>query len=467
MSAAVRKVEPEFEAPPEEGTLEAVASPQLAVPADVPPLAIEPRALPPALLAVKEAVHRQIIDDLDQSQLAALDSDAARSLVRRAAGEILSLQQIQGIGAYREALLDEIVDDVLGLGPLEPLLRDDTVSEIMVNAPDSIFVERGGRLYATNYVFRDEEHLTRVIERIVSPLGRHVDEASPMADARLPDGSRVNVVAPPAAPGGMKLTLRKFMRKRLRGEDLVIRGTLSAPALGFLRAAVQAKLNIIVSGGTGSGKTTLLNVLSSFIGETERIVTIEDPLELQLQQPHIVPLEARPAGLDGSRPITQRDLVRNSLRMRPDRIIIGEVRGGEAFDMLQAMNTGHEGSLSTVHANTPRDGLSRIENMVLMAGFDLPAHAIREQIASAIHLIVQIGRQTDGSRRVTQITEVAGMEGQTVTLQDLFQVEGAGRDERGRVTGTLVPTGLQPHFADRFEEYGVELPVDLLRTDRW
>ena len=434
---------------------------------ELAPMADEPRVLPAPIARLKEVVHSRIVEDLDQSQLLTLDATAARDLVRRAAGEILALQQVQGIAQYREALLDEIVDEVLGLGPLEPLLRDDTISEIMVNGPDQVYVERGGRLYKSNYVFKDEGHVARVVERIVSPLGRHVDEASPMADARLPDGSRVNVVAPPASPNGLRITLRKFARKRLRGEDLVIRGALTPQSLAFLRACVQAKLNILVSGGTGSGKTTLLNVLSSFIGDTERIVTIEDPLEVQLQQPHVVALEARPPGIDGAKPVTQRDLVRNSLRMRPDRIIIGEVRGGEAFDMLQAMNTGHEGSLSTVHANTPRDALSRVENMVLMAGFDLPAHAIREQIASAVHLIVQVARMTDGSRKVTQISEVAGMEGQTVTLQDIFHIEGAGKDERGRVTGTLSPTGLQPRFSNRFEEHGVELPSDLLRTERW
>ena len=349
----------------------------------------------------------------------------------------------------------------------------------MVNGPADIWIERGGRVERASQQFRDEDHLLRVIERIVAPLGRRVDEASPMADARLPDGSRVNIVVPPAAPSGAKITLRKFARHRLQTEDLIRLGTLTPESAEFLRACVAAELNVLVSGGTGTGKTTLLNVLSSFIDEHERIVTIEDPLELQLQQPHVVALEARPPGVEGTRQISQRDLVRNALRMRPDRVIVGEVRGGEAFDMLQAMNTGHDGSISTVHANTPRDALSRVENMVLMAGLDLPDHAIREQIASAIQLIVQVTRLPDGTRRVTHITEVAGQEAQTITLQDLFLYErtnGApvgtdvdgGETARGPLpSGGLRPTGLQPHFLDRFERNGVSFPTHTLRSDRW
>jgi pilus assembly protein CpaF len=427
----------------------------------------EPPPLPPSLANLKDAVHRQLVEELDEQQLGALDSAEARVLVRQAAQQLLVQQTLHGAAEFRQRLVEEIVDDVLGLGPLEPLLRDDAVSEVMVNAPDRVFVERSGRLYRSSYRFRDEEHLLRIIERIVSPIGRHVDEASPMVDARLPDGSRVNIVVPPASPGGAKITLRKFARQRLRHDDLVRLGTLSTESVRFLHACVEAELNVLVSGGTGTGKTTLLNVLSSFIGESERIVTVEDPLELQLQQPHVVSLEARPPGIEGTRQITQRDLVRNALRMRPDRIIVGEVRGAEAFDMLQAMNTGHDGSISTVHANSPRDAVSRVENMVLMAGFDLPDHAIREQIASAIQLIVQISRLPDGSRRVTQVTEVVGMEGRTLTLQDLFVFESKGRDEEGRIAGALVATGLQPHFVDRFVERGVEFPADVLRKERW
>ncbi|GMU39275.1 MAG: secretion protein [Chloroflexota bacterium] len=431
-------------------------------PAPPPPAPV----LPPALAHLKEQVHRRLIDELDQDRLAKMTAEAARVEVRQATADIVAGYPLQGAGELRQLLIDEVVDDVLGLGPLEPLLRDDSVSEIMVNAPDQVWVERSGRLQPAAHRFRDEAHLMRVVERIVAPLGRRVDEASPMADARLPDGSRVNIVVPPASPSGAKITLRKFARQRLRAADLVRLGTLSEAAEAFLHACVRAELNVLVSGGTGTGKTTLLNVLSSFIDEDERIVTIEDPLELQLQQPHVVSLEARPPGLEGNRQISQRDLLRNALRMRPDRVIVGEVRGGEAFDMLQAMNTGHDGSISTVHANTPRDAVSRVENMVLMAGLDLPDHAIREQIASAIQLIVQVTRLPDGSRRVTHITEVAGMEGHMITLQDLFLFESTGQDEDGRITGALVPTGLQPRFIDRFERTGVPFPAEALRTER-
>jgi pilus assembly protein CpaF len=432
-------------------------------PAPLPP---EEPPLPEPLAGLRQKVHQRLIEDLDQQYLSGLARAEARRVVTESATELLAQEQVRGIAEYRDRLVEEIVDEVLGLGPLEPLLRDDSVTEIMVNGPDRIYVERAGRLQRTRYAFRDAEHLSRIIERIVSPVGRHVDEASPMVDARLHDGSRVNVVVPPAAPGGAKLTLRKFARKRFEAADLVRVGSITEEAITFLRAAVQARLNILVSGGTGSGKTTLLNVLSSFIGDEERIVTIEDPLELQLQQDHVVALEARPISAEGTNQITQRELVRNALRMRPDRIIVGEVRSGEAFDMLQAMNTGHEGSISTVHANSPRDALSRVQNMVLMAGFDLPDRAIREQIASALHLIIQIGRMPDGSRKVTQITEVVGIEGQTITMQDLFAFEVGDRDGQGRSTGGLLATGLQPHHSERFALRGVAVPVAALRNER-
>jgi pilus assembly protein CpaF len=426
---------------------------------------VEPPPLPPAIAQLRATVHEQLLHTLDT--IVDGDDEETRLLVREAILALLAQQEVRGLAEYRERLVQEIVDDVLGLGVLEPLLRDDTVTEVMVNAPDRIFVETAGRLYRSTYAFRDEEHLMRIIERIMNPLGRHVDEASPMADARLPDGSRVNVVVPPASPRGATITLRKFARQRLRADDLISIGTVTPDAMRFLRAAVQARLNILVAGGTGSGKTTLLNVLSSCIEEDERIVTVEDPLELQLQQPHVVALEARPPGLEGTRQIAQRDLVRNALRMRPDRIIVGEVRGAEAFDMLQAMNTGHDGSISTVHANSPRDALSRVENMVMMAGFDLPERAIREQIASAVQLCVQISRLPDGSRRLTHITEVTGMESQTITLQDLFVFHVEHRDEHGRVVGALAPTGLQPHHAERFRQRNVTLPMEVFRSDRW
>jgi len=438
-----------------------------AVPVAPPVEFQETRPLPPAVAALRDLIHRRLIEELDQQRLAGLPAGAARRAVGDAAGQILAASPQTAVGEWRQQILDELADEVLGFGPLEPLLRDDSVTEIMVNGPEDIWVERGGRLSHSASRFRDRAHIMHVIERIVAPLGRHVDEGSPMVDARLPDGSRVNIVVPPAAPDGPKITLRKFARRRLTHVDLERIGTLTPEATAFLRASVEAELNILVSGGTGTGKTTLLNVLSSFIGLHERVITIEDPVELQLQQPHVVCLEARPPGLEGTRQITQRDLVRNALRMRPDRVIVGEVRGPEAFDMLQAMNTGHDGSISTVHANTPRDAVSRVENMVLMAGYDLPDHAVREQIASAIQLIVQISRLPDGSRRITHVTEVAGIEGQTLLLQDLFLLEVKGRDEAGKLLTRFRPTGLQPQFKERFERAGVPFPSEILRREDW
>jgi pilus assembly protein CpaF len=330
-----------------------------------------------------------------------------------------------------------------------------------VNGSDTIFYEKEGRLYLSSVRFRDDQHIMRIVERIVAPLGRRVDESSPMVDARLPDGSRVNVIIPPVAPKSPTITIRKFRADKMTMNDLIATGALSNELAEFFRAAVQAKLNILISGGTGSGKTTMLNALSAFIPDTERIVTIEDPTELRLQQGHVVTLEARPPSLEGRGEVTQRDLVRNSLRMRPDRIIVGEVRGPEAFDMLQAMNTGHEGSLGTVHANSPRDALARIENMVMMAGFELPIKAIREQMQSAIHVVIQIARFPDGTRKVTAVSEVSGMEGQIVTMQDLFRFEQTGVDSDGRILGDLRTTGIRPRFAEKFAASGIHLPNDL------
>jgi pilus assembly protein CpaF len=327
----------------------------------------------------------------------------------------------------------------------------------MVNAPDTVYFEKEGRLYLSPIRFRDNVHIIRIIERILAPLGRRVDESSPMVDARLPDGSRVNIIVPPVAPKSPTITIRKFRNDKMNMEDLISVGAMTPDLAEFLRACVQARLNTIVSGGTGSGKTTMLNALSGYIPDTERIVTIEDPTELRLQQAHVVTLEARPASLEGRGEVTQRDLVRNSLRMRPDRIIVGEVRGSEAFDMMQAMNTGHEGSISTVHANTPRDGLARIENMILMANLDLPSRAIREQIASAVHVIIQVSRFADGSRKVTHVSEVSGMEGQVVTMQDIFRFEQTGVDSEGRVRGGFRSTGIRPRFAEKFEALGIQL----------
>jgi pilus assembly protein CpaF len=357
----------------------------------------------------------------------------------------------------RVQLLEHVLAEILGLGPIEPLLRDNTVTEIMVNGPRKIYVERGGRIEKTEYTFENEEHLLRIIERIVAPLGRRVDESSPMVDARLPDGSRVNVTIPPISLVGPVLTIRKFSHIPYTDADMVTFGTITPEFIQLSKASVEARLNIIISGGTGSGKTTLLNVLSGYIPSRERIVTIEDAAELQLKQEHVVTLEARPPNIEGKGQVTIRDLVINALRMRPDRIVVGEARGGEALDMLQAMNTGHDGSMSTLHANTARDALRRMETMVLMSGMDLPLRAVREQISSALDCIIHLERMSDGSRRVVQVAEVQGMEGDVVVMQDVFRFEQAGQKD-GRILGRLQPTGIRPKFADKFERAGIHLP---------
>ena len=361
--------------------------------------------------------------------------------------------------AVKAALRKEIRDEIFGYGPIEDLIRDETVTEIMVNAPDQVFVERRGRLEPTAVSFDNEDHVRRIIDRIVSPLGRHIDESSPMVDARLPDGSRVNAVIPPVALRGATLTIRKFGKKPLVMEKLIQYGTLSEDMASFLESAVKGRMNIIISGGTGSGKTTLLNVLSSFIPEEERIITIEDAAELRLMQRHVVPMEARPAGIDGTGEISIRDMVRNSLRMRPDRIVVGEVRGAEALDMLQAMNTGHDGSLTTAHANSPRDTLARIETMALMSGMDLPVMAVRQQCASAFNLIVQQSRFRDGSRKVTNISEISGMVGDTITLQDIFRYEPPSSKDKNSV-GSHVACGIRPFCCDKMELNGARISND-------
>jgi pilus assembly protein CpaF len=363
----------------------------------------------------------------------------------------------------RERLTSEITDDIVGYGPLERLLADDSVTEIMVNGPTDIWIERQGRLYETTVRFTDDSHLRRIINKIVAQIGRRVDEASPMADARLPDGSRVNAIIPPLSLSGPLLTIRKFSRRRLTMEDLVNLGTLSADAVEFLKLCIRAELNILISGGTGTGKTTLLNALSAGIPQDDRIITIEDAAELQLQQRHVIRLESRPRNIEGEGEVSIRQLLRNSLRMRPDRIIVGEIRGAETVDMLQAMNTGHDGSLCTVHSNSPRDALHRIETMVLMAGIELPVRAIRQQSSSALDLIVHIDRLDDGSRRVTSITEVQRMESDVITLQDLFEfkVESVAPDRT--ITGQLYATGLRPIFTHKFERRGITLPQELFR----
>lgn len=419
-------------------------------------------------------VHRERVAAVHKKVIAALKNlpagaDADRDLVRRKVVDLVyTTVDEQGwplARADRQRIAGEVLDEILGFGPITPLLNDPEVTEVMVNGPDQVYVEKYGRLQKTDVTFRDAAHVMRIIEKIVAPVGRRVDESMPMVDARLPDGSRVNVIIPPLSLKGPTITIRKFYRERLGMDDLIKLGTLTPEIAQFLEACVRGRLNIIVSGGTGSGKTTTLNVLSSFIPSDERIVTIEDAAELQLQQEHVVPLESRPPNIEGKGQVTIRDLVRNALRMRPDRIIVGEVRGGEALDMLQAMNTGHEGSLSTVHANSPRDALARIETMVLMAGMELPVRAIREQIAAAIDLIVHQSRLKDGSRRITHVTEVQGLEGQVVLLQELFVFRQKGvRD--GRVVGEFAPTGIRPRFIDKLEARGIELPNEIFLPAR-
>jgi pilus assembly protein CpaF len=411
-------------------------------------------------------IHQMLIEELDADQISAMPVDDRRRVVEQSAETLLRRELPNVGGITRDQIVARVVDEVVGLGPIDALLRDASISEVMVNAPDEVFFEREGILYLSDVRFRDATHIARVIERIIAPIGRRVDESSPMVDARLPDGSRVNVIIPPISPKSPTITIRKFRADKMTMEDLIKANTITPDMSEFLKACVKLKLNILISGGTGTGKTTFLNALSLYIPESERILTIEDPIEIKMQQPHVVSLEARPANIDGKGEVSQRDLLRNSLRMRPDRIIIGEVRGPEAFDMLNAMNTGHEGSLSTVHANSPRDGLARIENMVLMANLELPDRAIREQMASALDMIIQLSRFTDGVRRVTHITEVTGMEGQVVTLQDLFKFEQTGLGEDGKIQGVMAPTGIRPSFAERFASAGIPLPEGIFVTGR-
>jgi pilus assembly protein CpaF len=413
---------------------------------------------------LKTQIHLAVIGDLGP-QLFNVSMDPIALRERIVADIRRHLQQETGLSRDdRDRVTAEVADDILGYGPLERLLSDDTISEIMVNGPGDIWIERQGRLYETTVRFNDESHLRRIINKMVAQVGRRIDESSPMVDARLPDGSRVNAIIPPLSLSGPLLTIRKFSKKRLGLQDMVEIGTLSAESVEFLTRAITAELNILISGGTGTGKTTLLNALSAAIPEADRIVTIEDAAELKMHQRHVLRLEARPKNIEGEGEIAIRELVRNALRMRPDRIIVGEVRGPEALDMLQAMNTGHEGSLTTVHANSPRDSLARIETMVLMAGFDLPVRAIRQQVAAALDLIVHIDRLEDGSRRITQVTEVQRMESDMITLQDIYEFRVDGVDSEGKVLGSLQPTGLRPVFHKKFEKHGIELPTDIFQA---
>ncbi|MDR6620912.1 CpaF family protein [Sinomonas atrocyanea] len=412
-----------------------------------------------ALRELKEKATEELFSRVG-SRIAdsSLSETELHAYVRGELRAVVSDQQVPLTSGERDRLLDEIMDDVLGLGPIQRYLDDPAVTEVMVNRSDQVYVERQGQLFPTETIFTSEDQLRRVIERIVSRVGRRIDESSPLVDARLSDGSRVNAIIPPLAVNGAALTIRKFSREALTVQKLQELGTLTSEMADLLRACVEARMNVIVSGGTGTGKTTLLNVLSGFIPSTERIVTIEDAVELQLQQDHVIRLESRPPNIEGRGAITIRDLVRNSLRMRPDRIVVGEVRGGETLDMLQAMNTGHDGSLSTVHANSPRDAIARLETLVLMAGMDLPLRAIREQVSSAVNVIVQLTRLRDGTRRVTHVTEVQGMEGDVVTLQDAFVFDfGAGVDANGRFLGRPVPTGVRPRFVERFADLGIRI----------
>jgi pilus assembly protein CpaF len=415
----------------------------------------------PQYIELKANVHKKLLNRLNLEALASVERARAESEIRTLLFDLIAEEGMPLSMTERDAILGDVIDEVFGLGPLEPLLRDPTVSDILVNTYKQVYVERSGRLERLPTTFQDDKHLMRVIDRIVSGVGRRVDDSSPMVDARLPDGSRVNAIIPPLAVDGPLLSIRRFPAERLKAEDLLPIRSLTRPMLEFLEHCVKSRLNMLISGGTGAGKTTLLNVLSSFISERERIVTIEDAAELQLHQEHVGRLETRPPNVEGKGAIRQRQLVINSLRMRPDRIVVGEVRGEEALDMLQAMNTGHDGSLTTVHANTPRDALSRIETMIAMGSMNLPERAMRQQIASAIQIVVQQTRMSDGTRKVTSISEITGMEGDVITMQEIFCFEKLGVTQEGKVIGRFRATGVRPKACERLKASGIILPPDM------
>jgi pilus assembly protein CpaF len=418
------------------------------------------------LQQLKVSIHQQLVERLDVQNLRSLPPDTVRREVRTLVGDLCVSEKSLINSSEQQRLMDEVMDETFGLGPLETLLKDPAVTDILVNRFDRVYCERKGRLELSEVRFRDNQHLRQIIDRIVGLVGRRIDETSPMVDARLADGSRVNAIIPPLALDGPAMSVRRFGSKPMQLEDLIRHDAFPPAVMDFLAAAVQARCNVLISGGTGSGKTTLLNCLSRYIAADERVITIEDAAELQLQQPHVVRLETRPANIEGRGEITQRDLVKNCLRMRPDRIIIGEVRSGEALDMLQAMNTGHEGSMTTVHANSARDALARLEVMVAMAGYDIPMRALRQQVSSAIQVVVQSRRLTGGRRKVTSVSEIVGMEGESVQMHDLFVFEQDGVDCDGHATGAFVATGLRPRCAERIENRGIKLPGDLFLRRR-
>ncbi|MBW3162966.1 CpaF family protein [Ferrimonas balearica] len=430
-----------------------------------PDMSLHQQLLSPQEEEVKQDLYERLLSMLDVSKLEVIPEPEARQQITRLCNQILSDNPRPLSLVSRDKIIKQINDEVLGLGPLEPLLADSTISDILINSASSIFVERFGKLEPVPMRFHDDRHLMNIIDKIVSSVGRRVDESSPMVDARLQDGSRVNAIIPPLALDGPSMSIRRFTVDKLTAEQLIDYNAITREMYHVLKAIVEGKLNVLISGGTGSGKTTMLNVLSGYIPSDERIITIEDSAELQLQQPHVVRLESRPANLEGRGEVNQRELVKNSLRMRPDRIVIGEVRGAEALDMLTAMNTGHEGSLTTLHANTCRDALSRLENMVCMAGFDMPVKNIRTQIASAIHVVVQLERQEDGKRRVVSISEITGMEGEVITLSDLFVFRRRGRDKEGNILGEFQATGVIPRFYDELVSKGINLSHGLFGSN--